>query len=796
MLDHALQYAGRGWSVFRLSGHKTPLKGTHGHRDATTDPALVEQWWNVRHPPNIGLACGEIIAIDLDGSEAIARMTALAAPHGGLPPTLTQQTSRGLHLLYRAPAGVTIRTRNEPRELKGADGIDIKGRGGYIVLSPSVNAKTGFTYKWLHECFPAVLPDWLVEWIQTNHGRKSPAIAQPMLGPQPAYLEQLQAAMPIRSFKATAPWSPEEEARIWSALEAIPARGYDQWREVGMALHSLDWTRPDGTSPAFELFDDWSATEGEQYNLDATEKKWNSFGKRSGIGLGTLFHLAEQHGWQGNLPREIREEVVPHPVSVGPSGQHNEQPHSAFMAQGGAVDLKVNGHHAGPTLLPGAFVQPNSDSPLIELNEKYAVIGDVGSKCLVMGWVPSKIDNGLAVPSFQNFQAFTQRYANRYVEIRKPKGEEWVMEPTQLGAHWLKWKARRTYEGIDLVPGAETLLPGNVLNLWRGFGVPAQAGEWPLMKAHIANVLANGNVEAMQYIMRWTAWTVQNPGERAEAALVFRGGKGSGKGIFANALRSIFGSHGLSVSNSKHLVGAFNGHLRNCLLLFADEAFWAGDKQGESVLKAILTEPLLTIEQKGIDAAPWKNRLHVLMAANSSWVIPASHDERRFAMFDSNNAHIGDENYFKELHHEMKNGGLSAMLHDMLALDLKGWHPRRVPQTEALQFQKQRSLDALHEWYEGLLQDGSLPGIGTKGDALNLPAGHLLHTAKEAAPKLRDVSGTALGRFLRSMGCIKMRNATHNSWKFPSLSEARGRWMQTFGAWKWENDSPEWTNRV
>ena len=59
----------------------------------------------------------------------------------------------------------------------------------------------------------------------------------------------------------------------------------------------------------------------------------------------------------------------------------------------------------------------------------------------------------------------------------------------------------------------------------------------------------------------------------------------------------------MQIFNSKHLVGAFNGHLRNCLLLFADEAFWAGDKQGESVLKGMLTkteveEPLTARERQ------------------------------------------------------------------------------------------------------------------------------------------------------------------------------------------------------
>ena len=123
MLEHALQYCARGWPIFRLTGFKTPFKGSHGHLDATTDLATVERWWTEKPTANIGLACGDIVVVDLDGPTAIEAFGALAAAAGGIPPTLTAQTSRGFHLFFEAPAGVKIRTRNAPRTVKGGDGV-------------------------------------------------------------------------------------------------------------------------------------------------------------------------------------------------------------------------------------------------------------------------------------------------------------------------------------------------------------------------------------------------------------------------------------------------------------------------------------------------------------------------------------------------------------------------------------------------------------------------------------------------------------------------------------------------
>ena len=195
------------------------------------------------------------------------------------------------------------------------------------------------------------------------------------------------------------------------------------------------------------------------------------------------------------------------------------------------------------------------------------MINNVGGKCLVLSWMPSPIDEGVKIPVFQSFGTFRERYSNRYISIEDKN--------KPVGTYWLKHRDRRTFEGIDLVPDGPEILSGNILNLWGGWGVEAKAGDWSLMRRHVETILANGDPDFADYILRWSAWAVQNPGTPAEVALVLQGEKGSGKGTWFVALRRIFGPHGLHIASSKHLTGSFNGHTRNCLFLFADEAFWA-----------------------------------------------------------------------------------------------------------------------------------------------------------------------------------------------------------------------------
>lgn len=746
----------------------------NGVKDATTDRATIEQWWKRWPDANIGLATGAgLVILDLDSQVQFDQFASLAANHGGLPLAPVVQTGRGWHIYLAGDIGGS----------KTVDKILIRGAGGYCVAPPSVHAN-GHIYQWIQEAPIPQIPPWMQTWIETVGGTREKSNLS-SLGPLPAYLQRdNNNATQINDRATKTPWSIQEQARIMSALAAIPAScDRETWLRIGMSLSDLNWVGgSEGGDLGFEIWAAWSATCPDKFSQHDVETRWKSFGRRTGISLGSLYHYATERGWTGNLPREY----------VEPKSQPNP---------------KVNGNHVGPTLTPEAFTAPDPDSPLIELNDKFAAIGDVGGKCLVLGWATSKVDEQIRVPSFQTFKAFSERFAHRYVNVRKPKGGagEWVEEPVQLGGHWLKWRQRRSYEGIDLVPTGDyerasrpswdKVLPGNVLNLWTGFGVPAVAGNWDRMKEHIALVLARGNTDALVYILKWAAWAVQHPGEAAQAALVFRGAKGAGKGTFAHALRRIFGQHGLHVSHSKHMTGSFNAHLRQCLLLYADEAFWAGDKQGESTLKALITEPVMMIEQKGVDATQWKNRLHVVMTANAEWVVPASGDERRYAVFNVDESVKQNERYFDPLYHEMDNGGLGAMLYDLQRVELNGWHPRKIVQTEALQQQKVRSLDPRLEWFETLLQDGILPP-STKEQPSTIATPFLLDHARHSTPRLKDISATAIGLFLRSMGCVKMHMKGGNGWKFEPLREARGRWERKMGgSWAWDLQVAEWGNR-
>jgi len=205
------------------------------------------------------------------------------------------------------------------------------------------------------------------------------------------------------------------------------------------------------------------------------------------------------------------------------------------------------------------------------------------------------------------------------------------------------------------------------------------------------------------------AHLIQRPADLIGTSLVLRGEPGVGKGVCVSEFGKLFGQHFLSLHHARHLTGHFNSHLKDKLLVFADEGFWAGDKQGEGALKALVTEERLAIEFKGKDVINVRNHVHLIVASNNDWVVPAGLGERRFCVIDVDEAHKDDHAYFKAITNQMNDGGRAALLHHLQHIDLSDVNLRTFPKTQALWDQTYASMPITHQFiYERLLHGAML----------------------------------------------------------------------------------------
>lgn len=441
------------------------------------------------------------------------------------------------------------------------------------------------------------------------------------------------------------------------------------------------------------------------------------------------------------------------------------------------------------------------------LNEKHAVIGNLGGKCRIIEEV---MDNDLGRPqlTMQSFEDFRNRYMAEKIEVgaNEKTGAKLYQS---LGQWWLQNTKRRQFETLVFVPGRE--IP-DAYNMWRGFACEAKPGDkHEMFLKHILEVACNGQVVYYDYLIKWMARAVQHPDTQGHVAVVFRGDMGAGKGTVASQFGKLWGRHFLQISDPKHLVGSFNAHLRDAVVVFADEAFYAGDKKHESILKTLITEDRLAIEGKGRDVITSRNYVHLMMASNAQWVIPAGLNERRYFVLDVPSSRMKDRAYWDELYRQMDNGGRENLLHFLLTLDVSNFQVRNVPQTEGLREQKLLTFSTEQEWWFQKLENGTLTRHHLAWTA-PIFKDDLIDDYLRYAQKIgvqRRSTATSIGRFINTVcpaGWPRSKQRTKQyendkgvrmveraySYEFPSLVECRKHWDEKFaGPYPWPPEEPE-----
>jgi hypothetical protein len=403
-----------------------------------------------------------------------------------------------------------------------------------------------------------------------------------------------------------------------------------------------------------------------------------------------------------------------------------------------------------------------------EINKEYAVVNLYGNTAIlheVIHPITGQPDIELSkISDFHNF------FANRLVENPEKENGQKV----SISKLWFKSLLRRQYERVVFSPGKKEITD-NCYNLFRGFAVDPQKGDYSLMDQHIKEVIANDYLPVYYYIKAWMAHTVQEPGdERPGVAIVMRGGQGVGKGVFATYFGKIFGGHFIHIQNQRHLTGNFNVHLKDKLLVYADEAFWGGDKSMAGVLKGLITEKQIFIEPKGLNAFPVDNHMRFIIASNEDWIVPADADDRRMFVLDVSNKYQGNHKYFKALFRQMDNGGCEAMLYDLLKYDYSDVNLREFPRTEALLDQILRSASTIEKFWFEVLMEGDLEEEIIKSELY----GRYLEFAKGINDRHPDTAAV-FGRKMKDI-CPKLKNgrprvgdSRKTVYFFPEIEECR-----------------------
>jgi hypothetical protein len=460
------------------------------------------------------------------------------------------------------------------------------------------------------------------------------------------------------------------------------------------------------------------------------------------------------------------------------------------MSEDKIVDFKKAREELEKNIISVEKLYDAQIAKLEELNKKHSFIESVGGKPVVTNYiyndaVKSEIMEYISPINFQTI------YCNQSVEIDG--------KPKELGKWWIGHKDRKTYKTVIFDPSKPREFNDN-LNIWEGFKTKPEKklNSWRYTLRHIYFILCNKDKTKFKYVMRWFAWCVQNPGKRAEVAIIFKGKQGAGKGFIFTQFVHMFGLHGMSIANRELLTGKHNGHFSKIVFLFADEAYYPGDKEVEGVMKQLITEPNIAYRAMYMDPVMGVNRLHIGMATNSDWVIPDTKDSRRYFINEVDNKYakgsINDLHrnlYFSNLWQEMKHGGREGMLYDLLNMKLNGWHPRdAIPSTEESNRQKHLSLSKLQSVLFSILDDGVFPGLRDNRTRYVATAEEIYKFMDKKDIGAMKFSEVKKSEVIKSIGAEKERYKDGIRWIFPELGDARRKWNEVYTEQKWNlNDT-------
>ena len=245
--------------------------------------------------------------------------------------------------------------------------------------------------------------------------------------------------------------------------------------------------------------------------------------------------------------------------------------------------------------------------------------------------------------------------SKKYYDFKKHEDKPFINE-------WLDDDEKREYEKFDSYPkdcliprDPATNAPINIYNLFKEFPVVKVPELTPKEKhtkalSYFINhikVLTNHEDKVFDFVMMWIAQMFQYP-EHKSIELIFISAEGAGKGMLLEFFKTIMGSKKVweCVDPLRDIFGSFNDNMKDSMLVCFNEAnkssfFNCNDKK-----KSLITEPIISINQKGKPMMTIPSYHRFITFTNNA--CPAVPNKRRDCIIRSSDEKIGDQDYFNE----------------------------------------------------------------------------------------------------------------------------------------------------
>ena len=594
-----------------------------------TNEDYCQSWVMSKEYYNSGIAIktgkiNNITVVDIDTKdEDIIKKILEYLELKSLQDTTCIETNKGYHLYFKYNEKLK-QTTNFREDIFGKGSIDIRNDGGIVYAPPTKYSCEGFEAEYklagdldLDSFIEELLGGGLIEEIsdkfleiqnKNTHNKKitdfSPAISPPTSEDEDLVIvdkEVYNIDKRNKQIKENKKMTSVEFDKLKIAvlnLDKKRATGYSgngNWLDVGMALYN---NGDNMNNKTLKLWEEFSKQCNEKYDEMICMNKWMTFTPtENGLTIASIHHWLKEDNPEEHKKLEIKDTL-----------EDKERFKNAYF-----VNMQYNEEkkeYEGKPNIDGLVTLMNKEMMRTKKNE-YIQVDDENNHYLMV-----KKD---AIDDYAMYTFFDGKKK---------------INPFNL---WYENINRKNVIGLKFDPSMKE--DPKYYNIYKGMNYKTTDDlDYSKIDGFLNQIKdgwANGDDKTNEYLLNWFAHIIQKPNVKTQVAIVIPSEtEGNGKNIILNQIEKILGSLYLSTSSVDDIIGTFNPLAEGRILINLNECTWAGRKQQSGMLKALVTEDTMRINNKNVKPYMIENYSNVVVTSNEENPIEIGKVARRYYVIE------------------------------------------------------------------------------------------------------------------------------------------------------------------